>query len=212
MTEPATDRLSSRRRCPTSALLIDQRSLPSDSMTGIPTSDWPGETATCRRRWSEGTVEVEGRVGPEFAAELNAPGLTVICRGNAADGPGRGLRAGRVLILGDAEVAIGYAQEGGVIVVAGSAGPRAGLGQRGGSLILLSDVGQLVGERQSGGRIYVFGPRLGKHTERGRRGGQVLRLASPGDPLAALDPAEATAFRELGRSLLPWVILPGSEP
>src|SRR5262245_43921878 len=36
-------------------------------------------------------VEIEGRVGPELAAELNAPGLTVVCRGSAADGAGRAL-------------------------------------------------------------------------------------------------------------------------
>jgi glutamate synthase domain-containing protein 3 len=155
-------------------------------------------------------VEVEGRVGPEFAAELNSPGLTVICRGDAADGAATGMRAGRVLILGNAGVAVGYAQVGGTIVVSGAAGPRAGLGQRGGNLALLSDVGQLVAERQSGGRIFVFTNRLGKHAERGKRGGRLIRLASSGDPLAAVDTTDATAFRELERTLQPWVTLRGS--
>lgn len=157
-------------------------------------------------------VEVEGRVGPEFAAELDAPGLTVVCRGDAADGAGRSLRAGRVVILGDAGVAIGYAQEGGTLVVAGSTGPRAGLGQRGGELVLLGDVGALAAERQSGGTLFVYDRRLGPNAERGRRGGKIVRLASQGDPLSALDPDDVGHYRAIARSVRPWLSLPGTGP
>lgn len=156
-------------------------------------------------------IEVEGRVGPEFAAELDAPGLTVICRGDAADGAARGLRAGRVLILGDASVAVGYAQEGGTIVVTGSTGPRAGLGQCGGDLVLLGDVGPLAAERQSGGSIFVYDGRLGANAERGRRGGRVARLASHGDPLRGVDPDDASRYRAVARSVRPWLALPGGD-
>jgi glutamate synthase domain-containing protein 3 len=156
-------------------------------------------------------VEVEGRVGPEFAAEVNAPGLTLVCHGAAADGAGRSLRAGCVAILGDAGVAIGYAQEGGTVVVAGSVGPRAGLNQRGGDLVLLGDVGPLAAERQSGGRVFVFDRRLGPHAERGRRAGKVVRLAIEADPLVNLDAEDASTFRAIACVLRPWLVLPGTE-
>ena len=45
-------------------------------------------------------IELDGNAGPELAAELDAPDLTVVCRGSAADGAGRGLAAGRLLIGG----------------------------------------------------------------------------------------------------------------
>ena len=41
----------------------------------------------------QAVIEVDGNAGPELAAELDAPGLTVVCRGSAADGAGRGLVA-----------------------------------------------------------------------------------------------------------------------
>src|SRR4051794_28195991 len=75
--------------------------------------------------WSA-VVEVVGRAGPELAAEMDAPSLTVVCRGPAADGAARGLVAGRVVVLGDVDEAAGYAQQGGTILVARDAGARAG--------------------------------------------------------------------------------------
>src|SRR4029453_17950212 len=41
--------------------------------------------AGLRGAW-EAVVEVEGRAGPELAADLDAPGLLVVCLGPAADG------------------------------------------------------------------------------------------------------------------------------
>lgn len=131
--------------------------------------------------WSA-VVEVEGRAGPELAAGMDAPGLTVVCRGPAADGAARSLRAGRVLILGNAGPSIGYAQAGGVILAARGVGPRAGLNQKGGVLILLGPVGQLAGERQSGGVVFAHVDRLGPHASRGQRGGRFIRLPPVGDP------------------------------
>lgn len=156
-------------------------------------------------------VEVEGRAGPELAAELDAPGLTLICRGDAADGAGSRLRAGQVVVLGDAGVAVGYAQTGGVIVVTGSTGPRAGLNQRGGDLILLGAAGPLAAERQSGGRLVAFEGKLGAHAERGRRGGKVVRLASEGDPLSNVNVDDAVIVRKIAQALRPWLALPDSE-
>ena len=83
---------------------------------------------------------------------MDAPGLTVVCRGPAADGAARGLRAGRVLILRRRRPAMGYAQEGGSILAARRRRAAPGLNQKGGVLILLGPVGRLAGERQGGGR------------------------------------------------------------
>jgi len=123
-------------------------------------------------------VELEGNAGPELAAELDAPGLIVVCRGSAADGAGRGLAAGRLLILGAAGAAIGYFQRGGLIVAAGDVGPRAGLAQRGGDLVLLAATGALAGERQSGGRLLYEQARVGPHFGHARRGGRLIALPS----------------------------------
>jgi glutamate synthase domain-containing protein 3 len=157
-------------------------------------------------------VEIEGRAGPELAAEMNAPGVTVVCRGSAGDGAGRGLRAGRVVILGDAGDVVGYTQEGGIIVVAGSAGPRAGLAQRGGELVILGRVGPLAVERQAGGTVFASAALLGPHAERGRRGGRLVRLAAGDNPLATLEPGDAESLRRLARELAEWVALPGAAP
>jgi glutamate synthase domain-containing protein 3 len=150
-------------------------------------------------------VEVEGRAGPELAAALNAPGVTVVCHGPADDGAGRGLRAGRLLILGNAGEALGYAQEGGTIVAARAAGPRAGLNQKGGVLIVLGDVGRLAGERQLGGRLFAHGSRLGPHAARGRRGGRLVSLGDEGDGLEGIDADDTEVFRNHLNALAPWL-------
>jgi glutamate synthase domain-containing protein 3 len=153
----------------------------------------------------EAVVEVEGRAGPELAAGLNAPRMTVVCRGPAADGAGRGLQAGLLVIQGDAGPAVGYAQRGGWIVVAGDAGPRAGLNQSGGALLLLGRVGPLAGERQSGGTVYAVPDRLGPHAGRGQRGGTFVGLSSPGEPAAGLDQAAADLLRSIRSQAEPWL-------
>jgi methylamine---glutamate N-methyltransferase subunit B len=153
----------------------------------------------------EAVVEVEGRAGPELAADLEAPGLLVVCRGSAADGAARGLRAGRVLILGDAGDAVGYGQRGGVVVVRGAAGHRAGLALAGGTLVLLGPVGRLCGERQSGGFLFGIDAQLGPHAGRGRFGGHLVRLVAAGDDLSRVAPEEAAVFREALAGLDPWL-------
>ena len=120
------------------------------------------------------TIMVDGPTGPEFAAGLDASGLTLIARGPSGDGVGSGLRAGRVIILGDAGDAAGYAQRGGLLVIAGSAGHRAGLAQEGGTLAILGDAGRLAADRQSGGRIFLPTGIPSPHLGRGKRGGEVF--------------------------------------
>jgi glutamate synthase domain-containing protein 3 len=150
-------------------------------------------------------VEVEGYAGPELAAGMDAPGLTVVCRGPAADGAARALRAGRVVILGDADVALAYVQAGGIVLVSGSAGPRAGLNQAGGILVVLGSLGPLAGERQSGGWLFAREGSLGRHAGRGQRGGRLVRLPSDGDPG---DPSDAELYRMTLQELAPWVPSP----
>jgi methylamine---glutamate N-methyltransferase subunit B len=138
-------------------------------------------------------VEVVGRTGPELAAGLDAPGLTVIARGSTADGAGRGLKAGRIIILGDAGDASGYAQSGGLLVITGSTGHRAGLAQSGGILAILGSTGRLACDRQAGGRLFLPVGDFGPHAGRGRQGGRLIdRFESD-----RLDPEDLAAWREV---------------
>ncbi len=68
------------------------------------------------------SIEVVGDAGPELGAEVDAPNLTLICRGSVGDGGASGLIAGRVLILGRAGDAFGYGQRGGLAMVVGTVG------------------------------------------------------------------------------------------
>jgi glutamate synthase domain-containing protein 3 len=145
-------------------------------------------------------IEVVGDAGPELACEMDAPGITVICRGRAEDGAARGLNAGTVIIEGDSGDALGYAQRGGTILVRGAAGHRAGLLQTGGTLILLGAAGRLAGERQSGGTLIARGGQLGPHAGRGRWGGQCLLL-----PLAVMSAEERVAIEAARVACAPWL-------
>jgi glutamate synthase domain-containing protein 3 len=107
---------------------------------------------------------------------MNAPGLSVVCHGPAADGAGAGLVAGRLAILGHAGPAVGYAQRGGAILVTGDAEARAGLNQSGGVLVLFGRAGVLAGERQTGGVLFASPGQTGRHAGRGRCGGRFLAL------------------------------------
>lgn len=141
-----------------------------------------------------GTVLVEGDAGPELAADLDAPGLIVACTGSARDGAGRGLRAGRLAIAGDADAAVGYDQTGGTIAVGGSVGSRAGLRQRGGLLVIAGSVDRLAGDRQSGGLLIAPSGPVGPFAGHGRTGG---RLVGPGrldEKSLAILRAEAQLF------------------
>jgi glutamate synthase domain-containing protein 3 len=132
-------------------------------------------------------IEVQGDAGPELAAELDAPGLTVVCRGAAADGAGRGMVAGTLVILGPAGVALGYAQRGGLIIACREVGARAGLGQSGGDIVLLDRAGALTGERQSGGRLLFQRSLAGAHAGHGSRGGRRLEIPASDDSRTELD-------------------------
>jgi glutamate synthase domain-containing protein 3 len=139
----------------------------------------------------EATIVIDGNAGPELAASLDSPSVTVLCHGSAADGAGSGLRAGRLAIEGDAGDGLGYDQRGGTIVAHGAVGHRAGLLQAGGLVALLGAVGRLANERQSGGLFVARGDRLGPDAGRGRRGGRILLIEAgrehPVDDLESLE-------------------------
>ncbi len=143
-------------------------------------------------------VEVDGIAGPELAAGMDAPGLTILARKDVADGAGSGLIAGRIVVRGTAGDSLGYAQRGGIILVLGGAGHRAGLLQSGGVLIVAGEVGRLSGDRQAGGCVLYASGRVGPHRGRGRRGGRMIALPLP--PSATIEDQEAveTALQACG--------------
>jgi glutamate synthase domain-containing protein 3 len=153
------------------------------------------------------TVEIEGETGPELAAALNAPGLTVVARGPSADGAARGFRAGRLILLGAAGDALGYGMEGGTVLANEGAGHRAGLDQRGGVLLIRGPVGRLAGERQGGGRLFVSSQQIGPHSGHGRRGGTLLRLPHDAEasPDFGIDRENAEILKTLLREAGPWL-------
>jgi methylamine---glutamate N-methyltransferase subunit B len=131
-------------------------------------------------------IRVEGDAGPELAADLDAPGLVIDCEGSAADGAGRSLHAGALIIRGSAGDAVAYRQAGGTIVVAGDAGARAGLGMTGGVLVVMGEMGRLAGDRQAGGTILARAGHIGPFPSRGQRGGDFVRLSPQGATRVAL--------------------------
>jgi glutamate synthase domain-containing protein 3 len=133
--------------------------------------------AGLRGSWSA-TIVVDGNAGPELAAALDAPHVTVVCRRGVADAVGTGLRAGRLVIGGNSGDGLGYAQRGGTMVARGDAGHRAGLMQAGGLLVVLGATGRLAAERQSGGLFVAHEGRVGPHEGRGRRGGRSLLIGA----------------------------------
>jgi glutamate synthase domain-containing protein 3 len=152
-------------------------------------------------------IELGGDAGPELAAELDAPALTVVCRGSVADGAASGLSQGRVLVLGEAGPVFGYRQSGGLALVVGRAGARAGLGQRGGDLVLLGGTGPQAGERQSGGRLFLREDGPGSPAGRGRRGGRFIWLgvtALRDDGTSSEVEADCAALRAAREALRPW--------
>lgn len=120
------------------------------------------------------TIEVRGLAGPEFAAELDAPGLTVLGLGGAGVGAGRGLRAGTLCLVGPVGDLVGNDMRGGRIVVVGPSGHRAGLRMAGGFLTLCGPTGRLLGERQSGGVIALQDLSREGHAGHARSGGRLL--------------------------------------
>lgn len=121
-------------------------------------------------------IEIQGTAGPELAAELDAPNVSILCHGSVADGSGRALRAGQLVITGNAGEAAGTWMRGGVQIVVGTTGHRAGLRLQGGSLILFGPPGRLLADRQSGGDVFARLDLAESVADRGRTGGRLIAL------------------------------------
>jgi methylamine---glutamate N-methyltransferase subunit B len=159
-----------------------------------------------RGQWNA-VVEIVGPTGPEVAANLDATGLTVIAKGSTADGAARGLKSGRIIILGDAGDASGYEQSGGILVITGSAGHRGGLAQSGGILAILGSTGRLACDRQSGGRLFLPGGTRGPNAGRGRQGGRLIDRFGP-DRLDDEDKEAWQAVLDLAEGLVDASLFP----
>ncbi len=145
-------------------------------------------------------IEVEGRAGPELAAEMNAPALTVMALQGAADAAGRGLVDGRLVLLGPATDALGYHMIGGTILALAGAGARAGLRQHGGLLAIAGPLGRLAADRQGGGMLWVLGETPGPLAGRARRGGRLIGsgFESPAEP-------DKLLLKNAAEGLRPWL-------
>ncbi len=146
-------------------------------------------------------IVLEGDAGPELAANLDAPGLSIICLGSAADGAGSGMKAGQLLVLGHAGDALGYEQAEGAIFAASSAGNRAGLRQSGGRIALGGSTGRLAADRQSGGILYYVPESPGPYLGHGRTGGRVVQFGE-----ATID--EISNLRKYSLPIRSWLSQP----
>jgi glutamate synthase domain-containing protein 3 len=155
----------------------------------------------------DAVVELDGTAGPELAAELDSPALTVVCRGAAADGAGRNLRAGSLLVVGDAGDGAGFRQAGGRIVIIGRTGGRAGLEMSGGLLVLCGSVGALAGDRQGGGTIILLRGPLGSAPGHGRHHGRLVALRASGPAIDTVGGDDLRTLADAVERLRAW--LPG---
>jgi glutamate synthase domain-containing protein 3 len=150
------------------------------------------------------TILVEGDAGPELASEMDARKLAVICTGRAADGAGRGLISGTLVVLGASGTALGYGQSGGSIAAWSAIGPRAGLDQAGGRLVLASAVGRLAGERQRGGTLVLLGAEVAGNLGHARRGGRLVSPAGRVSGTAAMGAQDVAAIGEIASRCAAW--------
>ncbi|MEW4567117.1 glutamate synthase [Tautonia sp. JC769] len=149
----------------------------------------------------DAVIEVIGNAGPELGAGLDAPGVTILCHGSAADGAGRGLRSGRLAISERSGDALGAWMSGGAIVVRGATGHRAGLRQRGGTLVLLGEAGRLLADRHSGGLIMADPGVITSASGRGRSEGLLVPLPQHSRGFDALSRAHANGLLSTLRGL-----------
>lgn len=151
-------------------------------------------------------IVVEGASGPELAAGLNAPGLTILATSDVDDGAAARLREGRVLVIGRADDGLATGMTGGLVVVLGGAGHRAGLRQRGGRILIRGDVGRLAGDRRTGGVLDVDSARLAAQVGRPGFVGDAAPWTSAASLLTIEDSrAFEAALHSTGRSWTPEI-------
>ena len=134
--------------------------------------------------WYQGNA---AKLGDFFAAS-GAPGDRVVVRGDLAraEGLGRGMAAGELVIEGNAGPETGARLAGGRVLVTGSAGPRAGQEMHGGLLEIRGDAGDGAGcasagatKGMAGGEIIIRG-RSGAETGANLRRGLIVVAGEAG--------------------------------
>ena len=128
-------------------------------------------------------LEIEGVPGNDLAAFMDGPCVQV--RGNAQDGIGNTMNAGRVVVHGDAGDVVGYGMRGGAIYIRGHAGYRVGIhmkeyGLSRPAIVVGGRTGAFLGEYMAGGLILVLGlgagerPLVGDFCGTGLHGGLIV--------------------------------------
>ena len=127
-------------------------------------------------------MQIDGVPGNDLAAFMDGPSVEVL--GNAQDGIGNTMNAGRVVVHGDAGDVAGYGMRGGSIYIRGNAGYRVGIHMKeyAGSrpaIVVGGRVGAFLGEYMAGGLIIVLGlgagsrPLVGDYCGTGMHGGVI---------------------------------------
>jgi len=128
-------------------------------------------------------VEIEGVPGNDLAAFMDGPWVEVF--GNAQDGIGNTMNAGRVVVHGDAGDVVGYGMRGGLILVQGNVGYRVGIHMKEyagtpPAIVVGGRAGAFLAEYMAGGLILVLGleggdrPLVGDFCGTGMHGGLVV--------------------------------------
>ncbi|MGQ9653023.1 MAG: hypothetical protein ACUVXD_03065 [Thermodesulfobacteriota bacterium] len=135
----------------------------------------------------EGEIEIRilGTPGQDLAAFMNGP--TVWVHGNAQDGVGNTMDAGKIMVRGMAGDVVGYGMRGGVIHVLGDVGYRVGIHMKSYKdkvplIVIGGKAGDFLGEYMAGGRIVLLGmfgtspldrPICGNYLGTGMHGGTI---------------------------------------
>lgn len=156
-------------------------------------------------------LALRGVAGNDLACFMG-PGMLVEVLGNAQDGAGNTMGAGKVVIRGRAGDIVGYAMRGGKIFVGGDVGYRVGIHMKAYQdqvpvIVIGGNTGSFLGEYMAGGVIIVLGlnsksgPEVGSFLGTGMHGGTIYvrgrvegRCLGEGAAVAELDEAD---WREL---------------
>lgn len=151
-------------------------------------------------------LALHGVAGNDLACFMG-PGVVVEVRGNAQDGAGNTMGAGKVIIRGRAGDIAGYAMRGGKIFIGGDAGYRVGIHMKAYEdqvpvIVIGGNTGSFLGEYMAGGVIIVLGlhgkggPAVGSFLGSGMHGGAIyvrgkVEARCLGEGAALAEPDEA---------------------
>ena len=133
---------------------------------------------------SDVRIEIDGVPGSDMAIFMDGP--TVVVSGNAQDGVGNTMNAGRVIINGDAGDVIGYGMRGGTVLIRGDVGYRVGIHMKAyesmrPTVVCGGKARDFFGEYMAGGMLVLLGmdtqfpdqPLVGSFCGTGMHGGKM---------------------------------------